>query len=368
MNDYMLSIIVPTKNRIYTLQRLVELFEKQDLKGVELVIQDNSDTCEADEYFNNTSFGPNVSIYRSSETLSFVKNFSLAVEHASGEYLICIGDDDSVLPNIVDVANYAKKNNVDCIVGPVTSIYFWPGSLPGEQFKNGKLMFLKNNKQTYQRHNISKELSNFFNHGCINYLDYFFPKIYHGIVKKEVMNNLKNVIGDYFIGLTPDISSCIGLSLLNVKTLFANFVFTISGVGKNSGSSDSGSAKHQGMLADAPHFRGHDNYKWNEMIPDYYSVETIWAETALTTAMKFKTFNVKTFDVEPLLYISRTKYLEYFSKTNYFKKHKKNIERSRKKLFLRPIFTKFKNKLHKKIVLYDIPDIIVATEIVSKEL
>lgn len=365
MSEYILSVIVPTKNRVTTLSKLVELFELQNLPGVELVIQDNSTTKDADIFFNTHKFGKNISVHRYSETLSFVKNFSIALEHAKGEYVIFVGDDDSVLPNIVDVTKHAIDNDVDCIVGSLDDLYFWPNSLPGDQFKNGKLIYKNKRQQKYKSANIGKELNRFFKNGCINYLDYYLPKIYHGIVKKEKMLEVKKVTGDYFIGLTPDLSSCIGLALVGTKTLFAKFPFTLSGIAKNSGSSASGSSTHQGKLSDAPHLNGHDNYKWNELIPDYYSVETIWAETALATATKFSSFSTDSFNVEPLLYISKTKYFKYFSQCSYYSKHIAKINESKKHIFLRPKFQRLFNKFSKKVVRYGVKDIVDATNIVS---
>lgn len=369
MNKYLLSVIVPTRNRIYTLSKLIQLFKEQQLEGVELVIQDNSDCADADTFFNSNTFPNNVSIYRNKELLSFVKNFSLGVENAKGEYLICIGDDDSILPNIMNATKYAKEHNVDCIVGNLSALYFWPGSLNGSEFQTGKLIFkdTPNSELSYCKGNIKKELDSFFRRGCLNYLDYDLPKIYHGIVKKEKMNELKTILGDYFIGLTPDMSSCVGLSLINAKTLFCKNAFTISGIAKNSGSSASGTGNHEGELKNAPHFKGHNKYKWDPTIPDFYSVETIWAETALKTASKFPSFNRDLFNVEPLLYQSNKRYFKYFSHSTYYKSHEKQITRAKGSIFIRPFIRKCISRLKTKHVVYGVENIIEANYIMSRK-
>ena len=63
--------------------------------------------------------------------------------------------------------------------------------------------------------------------------------------------------------------------------LYVNTPFTLPGVCATSGTADSLTGRHTGELKDAPHFRGHVDYKWEESVPYVYSVNTIWAETAI---------------------------------------------------------------------------------------
>ena len=128
------------------------------------------------------------------------------------------------------------------------------------------------------------------------------PRLYHGIVRRSCLDVIKEKTGAYFNGLTPDIYNAVALSLVSPKTVVADFPITVSGMCPKSGSADSATGRHTGNLADAPHFRGHDSYTWDEKIPAIYSVESIWAETVVHALRDFgredlcERFNVAGFD------------------------------------------------------------------------
>jgi hypothetical protein len=117
--------------------------------------------------------------------------------------------------------------------------------------------------------------------GGQQYLSLDLVKLYHGIVKKECMEDIKSLTGKYFGGLSPDIYIATALSLTIDKLVVIDWPLTISGICNKSGSADSATGRHTGKLEDAPHFRGHERYEWSELVPRFYSVETIWADSVI---------------------------------------------------------------------------------------
>ena len=111
--------------------------------------------------------------------------------------------------------------------------------------------------------------------------------MYHGIVKKERLDTILTKTGCYFDGLTPDIYIAGALTYVCDKIVELNQSLTISGVCPKSGSADSDTGRHTGNLEDAPHFKGHECYKWFKEVPYVYSIETIWAETFLHVLHNF---------------------------------------------------------------------------------
>ena len=76
--------------------------------------------------------------------------------------------------------------------------------------------------------------------------------------------------------------SAMCLSLLDdICFVEIGYPITIPGVCPDSTSAASAKHQHIGQLKDAPHFIGNEGYVWDIRIPEYYSVETIWAETML---------------------------------------------------------------------------------------
>ena len=229
--------------------------------------------------------------FYNNEILSFVENFSLGISKCKGEYITIIGDDDGINPVILDIAEWASENEIEAITPSLQLIYYWPGSGVNGENGNGKLTVSGISCQAMFC-DPKEELRILLKNGCQNYLSFNLAKAYHGLIKKSVLDNIKNKTGHFIGGLSPDIYISIAASVIIKKVLVINYPLTISGICKKSGSADSATGQHTGKLEDAPHFRGHINYKWSDKVPSFYSVETIWADSALAALKDLKQFSL----------------------------------------------------------------------------
>jgi glycosyltransferase involved in cell wall biosynthesis len=289
-DSYLLSILVPTRNRIdYAFETTKQILSIEDNR-IQLIIQDNSDETilfnKLEIYKNDKRLKYNYI----KEQLSFVDNFSHAVANADGEYICAIGDDDGINPLIGNIVEWAKANSISSVQYKLKAIYVWPGS---GIYKNSRMpdngnMVVENVTAKVYKADTILDLKKLFLNGCQNYLKLNMVKLYHGIVKKECLDEIKAKTGNYFNGLSPDIYSAVALSLVSKNNVFIDYPFTISGICKTSGSADSATGRHTGKWEDAPHFKGHSNYQWNQQVPKIYSVETIWADSAITAIKHFK--------------------------------------------------------------------------------
>lgn len=286
MNNAMLSVIIPTRNRQKYCARVVEQILNATGSDVEIVIQDNSDDNSLEGVFNELNSKRLVYNYEQ-RVLSFVDNFSAAVELAHGEYLCMIGDDDGVLPNIMDAVRHAKKKDLDALIPGLNSVYFWPSENPivkgGEQ---GYLVLSYINDECRSVDTIN-ELKKLLAQGFQDYQSTNVPRLYHGIVHRRVLEKIKSRVGTYFGGLTPDMYMAVALAIVSEKVETIGFPITISGICPKSGSAASATGAHTGRLEDAPHFKGHESYEWSEQVPAVYSVETIWGDTGIQALRDF---------------------------------------------------------------------------------
>ena len=268
-----LSIVIPTKNRQKYCLATIEQILKLQLEKVEIVVQDNSDENllqkQVEEYHAS-----NILYNYTPETLSFVDNFTKALLMANGEYICMIGDDDGILPNIIEVVEKAKERQYDAIIPGLNAVYVWPSANP--IVKNGENGYL-----------------------VVSYLNSNERKV-------------KSITGKYFDGLTPDIYMATALCFTCQKVCGLGYPVTISGICPKSGSADSATGRHTGKLEDAPHFKGHDKYEWDDRVPSIYSVESIWAETVLHALSNFKKdFLSEYFAIEVLDGICLNRYPQY---------------------------------------------------------
>lgn len=281
----LISIVIPTKNRQKYCIEAVKQVLSLNIPEIEVCVQDNSDDNSLGTVISSLeqvvyNYHPGI--------LSFVDNFSEAVSLASGDFLCMIGDDDGVLSNILEVTKYMMETGLDALIPGLNSVYFWPSENPiNESYRNGYLINtpFRSNKRKINPLDGVKKLNN---NGALNYTNYDLPRLYHGIVRKTILEEIKKVTGSYFKGLTPDIYMATALSFVCKNVVRVDFPITISGICPTSGSTDSATGRHTGRLKDAPHFRGQVDYVWDKRIPAFYSVETIWAETYIKALIEFK--------------------------------------------------------------------------------
>ncbi|ASA23805.1 glycosyltransferase family 2 protein [Paenibacillus donghaensis] len=384
-DKYIISIIIPTKNRTeYALKTVEQILSISDT-DIQLVLQDNSDTNELEEFLKPFLFDSRLKYNYTSEVLSFVDNFSLGVSLADGEYICIIGDDDGINPEIVKVARWASKNDVKAIKPEVQAIYFWPDN--GISFRGGNensgYMSISSISGNVKISKTKSELVKLLNNGCQKYLALDLVKLYHGLVKKSCMEEVKSETGVYFGGLSPDIYSAVALSIVIPEVISIKYPLTISGICKKSGSADSATGKHTGELKDAPHFRGHLEYNWADEVPRFYSVETIWADSSLAAVRDMKKKDL--FDEFKLEYLTIYCLIKYNEFSDIIKRHYTNNSRQlysyqqKKNLILaylkaptRDFINRVLNRLTRKrgdfIKLYDIRDIIQAEKAFSNYL
>lgn len=350
----LLSIVIPTKNRQKYCISAIESILEFGNKDIQIVIQDNSDnSCLKDliPKVNDENILKYIYIYGK---LSFVENFNRAIDAADGEYICIIGDDDGINPEIIKATIWAKNNNVDSIVGNVEANYRWNNTGAKDTFftkMTGSTLTVTHFTGKAKRVNIEDSLRQLMRNGCTNYLDYDFPKLYHGIVKKTALEKIKSLTGSYLKGLSPDIYASIALACTIDSLVVVDYPLTIPGVCAESGSIQEGQKKdHSKELSNAPHFKGRtEEYFWDDKVPKIYCVQTIWADSAFAALKEFNRkedllnyfdvymLSANILDADPSLKEMVFNYLINYDSTLTYEEHAKAV----KKAMLKGPFVKY---------------------------
>lgn len=302
----LISILIATKNRQkYCLSAVESILNLTDDR-IQVIVQDNSDDKSL-ETMILPFMGDTRLIYRyTPPPFSSIDNFNAAIELATGEYICLIGDDDGINPEIITAATWAKANNIECLVGNLKANYRWENT--GEKkFLHIKVvsnsLIIGDFDGTAKKVDPQASLRKLVRNGCTNYMEFDFPKLYHGVVKREIFEQLKLETGAYLKGLSPDIYAAIALSLKINQFVVVDYPLTIPGVCSFSSSIQEGEQKTNSKdLESAPHLRDRKTpYNWEENVPRIYCVQTIWADSAFAA---FKEFNrqdlLQEFDVYKL--------------------------------------------------------------------
>lgn len=276
----LLSIVIPTKNRYFYLQILIQKLLKSELNSFEIIIQDNTEDNSEIIPFITKNSDKRLIYNHISKWLSVVDNCDIGISNTSGEFVCMLGDDDGILvENSISLLEYLSKNNVDAAIVNKLS-YAWPDNthLIWKSSMSGKLNKKKFSFSTYKR-NTKKELEKVINQGAaMGILN--LPRVYHGFVTKTKLDLLKAETGTYFPGPSPDMANAIGITKFIESYYYLDFPLIISGHCKKSTGGQGGMKKHVGKVENQPFLPKDTAQKWSQKIPFFWSGPTIYAESA----------------------------------------------------------------------------------------
>ena len=281
--SYLLSVVIPTKNRIQYLLDCVKTISKIGSNNIEIVIQDNSDNQLKVQSLINEFHNENIKYYYSAEKLSQTENSDLALSHATGDYVTYIGDDDTICECILDVVKNMKKYDIDACKYGIT-VYNWPDlmeKVPGissyqSPASMGVLKIL----------DPKKELIEVLKNGVQSITR--LPRVYHGVVSRRLLQHIYNRIGTYFPGPSPDMANAVACSLFARNMIDIDIPLIISGYG---GSSAGGLGKrklHRGSLKGNFQLRDDVEEYWPTKVPKLWMGCTMWPSSAIMSLKKCK--------------------------------------------------------------------------------
>jgi len=281
----LLSIVIPTRNRIpYATSAIESILEIAD-PLLELVIQDNSDSRDLESWVHSNACDPRLKFNHTDHPLSFIHNFNTAAYLATGEYVCFIGDDDGVNPEIMESAAWAKLRNLDALVVKPSTSYLWGGTgVSSTLFTRvtGGSLTIGDFSGDVVDSDMEKEMRTLLHNGGLYYLNTNLPKLYHGLVHQRCLKAVYDKTGAYFGGLSPDTYASLAVACVAKKVSVVDYPLTIPGASKSSGAIVEGAIKrHSKKLLEAPHFRYRGEYRWSVLVPRIYTVETLWVDSSV---------------------------------------------------------------------------------------
>jgi hypothetical protein len=106
------------------------------------------------------------------------------------------------------------------------------------------------------------------------------PRVYHGLVSKNCLEQLKEETGSYFPGPSPDMANAVGLTKY-VKTFYLiDKAIIITGNAPKSAGGQGLRHDHIGRIEDQKSLPVGTAENWSPFIPKFWSGQTIWAEAA----------------------------------------------------------------------------------------
>jgi glycosyltransferase involved in cell wall biosynthesis len=291
----LLSVLIATRNRyIYAYALIKDILSWAD-ERIEVVVSDNSEETILARWVSELTPDPRLKYQYNPGRISAIDNFNKVVDAASGSFVCLIGDDDGLHPAAIDAVAWADRASVDCLIGSLVHEYIWPSLIdptiedPRTAAGHNGILSLPKFTGRMQIHRGPLDLQPLLNRGCTQYHDLGYPRLYHGFVRRSVIEEMRHLAGSVLDGLSPDIYAAVLLSQLAGFTVSLDYPLTIPGVCPASGTATEGKAKgYSTDIRDAPHFRSREWYVFNSKIPPFYCVDAIWADSACLALKNMK--------------------------------------------------------------------------------
>jgi glycosyltransferase involved in cell wall biosynthesis len=120
--------VIPTRNRASLLKYMLQSLVEQTTQDFEVVVSDNDSTDETASVVKGFVDLP-IRYLRTNRCLPIHDNWENGVSHATGDYVLTIGDDDCLVPKALESFARCLGQHPSDFLAYGTATYNWPDSL-----------------------------------------------------------------------------------------------------------------------------------------------------------------------------------------------------------------------------------------------
>ena len=195
----------------------------------EIVVSDNHSQDETKQTVAALR-SQKIKYVKTPKRLSMRQNFEFGLSHASGDYLLFIGDDDAFMASQWPKLQFLLERDRPRALSWNAPRYFWPGV--DENFPGGRLELYKNLFSDTRRKVQTEEIRS----AWLNAEPAFpTPNLYHGVFSRDLVESIASAGGgEAFAGAIPDLYASYVAGFLINEFDMSSVPFSISGVSQNS--------------------------------------------------------------------------------------------------------------------------------------
>ena len=266
-----LSIIIPTRDRSAYLGHAIRACTANPESSLEILVLDNASVDGTREVVERIA-DHRVRYVRSDVRLSMRDNFEKGIATSRGDVLLFIGDDDGVFSFTVAAALDLFHRMKVSAVSAARAHYFWPDIVTAR--RNAGLLPRGEGAAVRDARAVLRRV--------LTDGDYYrLPCLYHGFVKRDLVDRVLRRQGRFFLSSQVDMFSAIALSMEGIDYAFSEAPLVING-----GSSRSNGASHFGGGTDTEKglWRREDDLGFLPGFADSLTVGSLVVESALRYA------------------------------------------------------------------------------------
>lgn len=218
------SIVIPTRSRADTLTKTLRTAVEQSHDNVEIIVSNNGGDPATRQVVEKVS-DRRVRCIEPDRRLSMSHNFEFAMSHATGDWLVLIGDDDGILPNGISRGlEILAESGAEALASP-TCLYRWPVG------KRGPFLTIPygvgwewRSSRGALRRMLSRDMG--FNDAPTTYTG--------GIVSAALYSRIKEVKGTFYQSQIPDCYSAFAFCSATESYVLSRESLMIAGISAHS--------------------------------------------------------------------------------------------------------------------------------------
>lgn len=258
----MLSIVIPTKKSRLDLAAKCAIESVLSIKSneVELILHVDNDLNDKPWGMLSELSDSRLRYIEFPHAIPMTENWERAMAYVTGKYVMYLGDDDAVMPDIMHLVEWASDNEIDNILHTGKWIYYWPTF---NAMKKTGILKLSMPSWEMEWVDVKKiALQNSFGAKMRNYRRQ--PEIYHGIIKKNVADQMFSRTGKYFGSVIPDLYFAFAVAPYVKRCCIVDFPYSLAG------HSDKSNATRFAKNLMQEQERQFLQYQWLEVIPHFH--------------------------------------------------------------------------------------------------
>lgn len=277
MPDKLLSVAIPTKNRSEYVIKFIELVGSFNDDRIELVVQDNSDDNSEISSFLDKYDREFVKYFYDNSPMDMVANSELAISHTTGKYVCFMGDDDLISAKLAEFVAEMDREGFESALFARGTSYYWPGIV--HKVHRFPSLSIQKYKGIVYELDVKKEFRKFLAHGAMDMG--YMPQLYHGVIRRDRLEEIKKVSGAYFPGPCPDMAVCAALAYVIRKHVYCDMPYILSGAAPRSAAALGAKHEHKNKIENVRTLPPDTAEKWETSVPKIWTGQTIYAESAI---------------------------------------------------------------------------------------
>lgn len=251
MNEPIITVIIPTRDRCDVLRSALKTVTSQDYERLRIIISDNC-SVDATRDIVAENRDPRIQYINPGKRVSMSNNWEFALTHVAAGWITIMGDDDGLLPGALRrVAEIVQEVTTTAIRSDVCA-YTWPSAtLSGF----GRLSVPLGSG--WEIRDAAQWLRRVLN-GRAHYRS--LPMLYNGgFVHADVVADIRRRMGAFYHSSVPDVYSAVSIASCVKSYVYLREPLAINGASKHSTGTSFFSRRAQGAASPSAKYLSEGN-------------------------------------------------------------------------------------------------------------